>query len=102
MLSRLKTRFLIFWIMVASGLVTLISGLILWFAPRGAHSREAILYGLQKSTWLDIHPYFALLAVGMVAIHLVDKWRCLKVYLRSPLRKESLSQVKEIKCEIQM
>lgn len=96
MLSRLKVRFLIFWGMVVSGLVTLISGLILWFAPHGPYSKEAILYGLQKSTWLDIHPYFALLAIGLVAIHLVDKWRCLKIYFRSPFKKGMLIQEKEI------
>jgi len=98
MLSRLKTRFLIFWGMVISGLVTLVSGLILWFAPRGPHSREVILYGFQKSTWLDLHPYLALLTVGMVAIHLVDKWRCLKIYFRF---NRELAEEKEMKCEIQ-
>ncbi len=100
MLNRLNTRFLVFWGMVVSGLVTLISGLILWFAPRGPHSREVILYGLQKSTWLDIHPYFALLAIGLVAIHLIDKWRCLKIYFRSPFKRGMLIKEKEIKCEI--
>ncbi len=99
MLNMLK-RSLIFWGMVVSGLVTLISGLILWFAPRGPHSREIILYGFQKSTWLDIHPYFALLAIGLVALHLVDKRKCLKIYLRSPFKKGAPISEEKLTCEV--
>ncbi len=98
--NRLTTRFLIFWGMVVSGVVTLISGLILWFAPHGPHSKEVILYGLQKSTWLDIHPYVALLAIGLVAVHLIDKWRYLKIYTKSPFKKGLLIREKEIECEV--
>ena len=85
-ISRLTIRFLIFWGMVIGGTLTLISGLILWLAPHGSHSREILLYGLQKSVWLELHPYLAFMAVGLLTLHLIDKWRCLKVYVRSPIK----------------
>ena len=103
-IGRLTIRFLIFWGMVVSALLTVISGLILWLAPHGPQSSWAVLYGLQKSTWLDLHPYLAFLAIGLVSLHLFDKWRCLKIYFKSPLQGfvAQEKQRKEMICEAEV
>jgi|Deesub1362A_J573_1020465.scaffolds.fasta_scaffold00634_2 cytochrome b subunit of formate dehydrogenase len=78
-------KHVIFWSMIVTGILTLITGFVLWLAPKGSHSREAVIYGLQKSTWLDIHPWIAISAILLVGIHLIDRRVCLRLYLRNPL-----------------
>jgi|WetSurMetagenome_2_1015567.scaffolds.fasta_scaffold745888_1 hypothetical protein len=66
-------------ILILTGLVEAVSGLVLWFAlPSGIGRRglEQSYLGLSRYTWIDIHDWVAIALIVIVMIHLIlhRKW----------------------------
>jgi len=80
-----KTRIIIFYLLVVLGVATISTGAVLYFWPRGPQSGRIQVLSADKSTWQDIHTQASLLATVVLAVHLIENRRCVKVYVRETL-----------------
>ncbi len=84
-LRRLK-RIVLFYSMIATGLVTIVTGFILYFWPHGPRSGQLIILGFQKQFWQDIHTYFALFTAILIVLHIIENRACVRMYVRETLK----------------
>lgn len=75
-------RIVIFLSAVAIGLVSLFTGLVLYFWPHGPRSGQLVIMGLNKVGWSDLHTYSSMLALLIIAVHLVLNWKSIKLYMK--------------------
>lgn len=61
-------RVVVFFSAVALGIVSLLTGLVLYFWPRGPRSGWLVIMGLNKSGWSDLHAYSSILALLVIAV----------------------------------
>lgn len=96
--TRLMLLYIVFIAMTITGIISVVSGLVLWLgdggngyrggdgARRGYRANEImetyqsiekrnIILGLERSTWKDIHVYSSLACVILVLVHAVLNWR---------------------------
>ncbi|MCC6028529.1 MAG: hypothetical protein DSO01_04770 [Archaeoglobi archaeon] len=71
----------IFVIATIFGFLSLITGLILYFWPRGPRAGWIVLYGLDKQTWGEIHTYLSLISILAILIHLIVNRKSIKLYI---------------------
>ena len=69
------------WLLLVLGSLTFISGVVLLIMPGGPGSGEALLLGLSKHTWEDVHIYAGFAAAGCIVVHLAANVNALKYYL---------------------
>ncbi|MFH1786516.1 MAG: DUF4405 domain-containing protein [archaeon] len=55
--------------LLASFTVTGLSGVILFFSPRGPHSGVFSILSLYKATWISLHEKIGLLMVFLMLVH---------------------------------
>lgn len=86
--NRFYTRSFTTFLIVGTFLVLLLSGFILYVAPKGrvANWTGWAVVGIDKEQWGGIHINMALLFLGVSALHLFYNWKVLVNYLHS--RKE--------------
>ncbi|MEM1708583.1 MAG: DUF4405 domain-containing protein [Nitrososphaerota archaeon] len=77
-----SVRVVIFFSAVALGLVSLFTGLVLYFWPHGPRSGQLIIMGLNKTGWSDLHVYFSMLALLVIVVHLILNWKSIKLYVK--------------------
>jgi hypothetical protein len=72
-----------------SFLVMSITGVVLFFTPRGrvAHWVEWRMLGLTKDQWGALHIWFSLVFLVMAAFHIYFNWRSLLNYFRNKIRR---------------
>ncbi|MCL7395784.1 MAG: DUF4405 domain-containing protein [Thaumarchaeota archaeon] len=75
-------RVVVFFSAVALGIVSLLTGLVLYFWPRGPRSGWLVIMGLNKSGWSDLHAYSSILALLVIAVHLILNWKSIKLYVK--------------------
>lgn len=82
-LHAIKWRSLASFFLAISGIIILISGVILYIAPPGryAHAVDWRILGLDKGVWEALHTLFSYVAVIFAIIHLVVNWKILVNYL---------------------
>lgn len=82
-LHAIKWRNLASFFLTISGIIILISGVILYIAPPGhyAHAVDWRILGLDKGEWEALHTLFSYVAVIFAIIHLVVNWKALVNYL---------------------
>jgi len=77
-------NFIMFILLLFTGLIEAISGFVLWLMLPGgqgyqdnqsitAIARSTVIWG--RHTWIDIHDWFAVVIVVLVVIHLVLHWK---------------------------
>ena len=68
-----------------SFLIMMVSGIVLYVAPRGrvANWTDWTVLGMGKEAWSDLHMAAAVLFLAVVALHLFFNWRVLVNYVRS-------------------
>jgi hypothetical protein len=75
-----SAAFLAFLVLVISGLV------IRYSLPPGTGGREGggatVLWGLDRHEWGDWHFWFALIMLGLLALHVVQHWRWIVAMVR--------------------
>ncbi|WP_290598216.1 MULTISPECIES: DUF4405 domain-containing protein [unclassified Archaeoglobus] len=79
-------RIVLFYSMVATGIVTAITGLVLYFWPHGPKAGQLIIFGFQKQFWQDIHTYLALTAAILIILHVIENKACVRMYIRETLK----------------
>lgn len=79
-------RIVLFYSMIATGIVTAITGFILYFWPHGPRSGQLIIFGFQKQFWQDIHTYLALTAAILIILHVIENKACVRMYIRETLK----------------
>ncbi|MCS7135766.1 MAG: DUF4405 domain-containing protein [Nitrososphaerota archaeon] len=75
-------RIAIFFSAIALGLVSLFTGLVLYFWPHAPRSGQLIIMGLNKTGWSDFHTYSSMIALLVVAVHLILNWKSVKLYVK--------------------
>lgn len=78
----IRIRILIFALAVALGILSLATGLILYFWPHGPRAGQLIIFGMNKSGWGEIHTYASILALIVILIHLIVNRTSIKLYFR--------------------
>lgn len=75
-MNKSKLNYIIDFLAFVSFLITAVSGLaIKFFMPSGVRQgRFQEFFGIQKGTWSQIHDWFGILLIILVAIHLVLHW----------------------------
>ena len=84
-MGRLTARIILFYLMVALSLASLVTGLLLFFWPHGPRAGRIPLLGLTKGSWIDIHTYVSLLLVPVAVIHLLENRGCVILYIKKTL-----------------
>ena len=84
-LRKLK-RILLFYAMLAGGIVTMFTGLLLYFWPRGPRAGQLIILGFDKDFWKDLHTYTTIIAVVLILLHILENRACVKMYIRETLK----------------
>ncbi|GEM_PF-6810445 len=69
------------WLLLILGSLSFISGVVMLLMPSGPGSGEAMLLGISKHTWEDIHIYVSFAAAGCIVVHLAANVNALKYYL---------------------
>ncbi len=76
-----KLKIAIFITATIFGFLSLITGLILYFWPRGPRAGWVVLYGFDKPTWGEIHAHLSLISILAILIHLIINRRSIKFYI---------------------
>ena len=79
-MARLTTRAAIFYLMVASSIVTLVTGIILYLWPHGQRSGQLLFLEANKLAWSEWHTYVSLFALAVIIIHLIINRKLIKLY----------------------
>ncbi|MEM1956752.1 MAG: DUF4405 domain-containing protein [Archaeoglobaceae archaeon] len=82
MVARIRLRILIFALAVAFGVLSLATGLVLYFWPHGPRTGQLIVLGMTKSEWGEVHTWVSLLALIVIAVHLIVNRTSIKLYFR--------------------
>lgn len=75
-MSTVHLRIAVFLLLLVLGAFTILSGLILYFAPRGP--RSGYYYG--KETWRQVHMLSAFVTVAVLIFHLLLNRGAIKSY----------------------
>ena len=68
---------IIVWVLVA------VSGVILWVAPTGSRSGQALLlFELTKNDWKEIHLWVAVATLVVTIVHIIIDWKALRGVIR--------------------
>ncbi|MEM0215190.1 MAG: DUF4405 domain-containing protein [Archaeoglobaceae archaeon] len=78
----IRVRILIFAIALALGILSLITGLILYFWPHGPRSGQLIIFGMTKLGWSELHTYASILALIVILVHLIVNRTSIRLYFR--------------------
>jgi len=75
---------LITYLALLSFLVLLTSSIVIFLAPAGRISGQAVwtLLGLDRATWQSLHLSFGVIFVAVVLVHMAFHWQALVHYLR--------------------
>ncbi len=69
-------------IMFITGILTVLSGILLFGMPEGPGSGESVALGISKDGWILIHEWAGFIASGMLVIHLYLNRRPLIRYFK--------------------
>jgi hypothetical protein len=86
-MSRITFRASLFYSMLSLGLLTLVTGFILYLWPHGPRSGQLIFLGLNRSGWGTWHTYITLIAIALIVVHLLENRNCVDVYVKTTLEK---------------
>jgi mannose/fructose/N-acetylgalactosamine-specific phosphotransferase system component IIC len=83
---RLLPRVLVVSLLITGGLLTALTGFVLYFAPSGPQSGQTLLLGFTKDFWKNLHIYTAFSLIGIVAAHITLNRRTLIYYLKQTIK----------------
>ena len=86
-MSRITFRTSLFYSMLSLGLLTLVTGFILYLWPHGPRSGQLIFLGLNRSEWGTWHTYITLIAIALIVVHLLENRKCVDIYVKTTLGK---------------
>lgn len=77
----------LFYSMLGLGLLTLITGFILYLWPHGQRAGRLIFLGVNRSAWGELHTYISLIAIALIIVHLLGNRKRVDVYVKTTLGK---------------
>jgi predicted ferric reductase len=86
-MSRVAARSGMFYGMLAFGLLSLVTGFILYLWPHEQRAGRLIFAGVNKTVWSELHTYISVLAVILILLHLLENRRGVSVYVKTTLGK---------------
>ncbi len=86
---KLTLRAALFYLMVFLGIITLMTGLILYVWPRGPQSGKIEFLGLRKDDWRDFHMQTSIFLAFVLVIHLLENRNCVKTYIKTTIGSSS-------------
>jgi len=76
MIVKTKSNFWLDMSILVAFVTILLTGIILWLVlPEGRGSSTALLWGLTKNVWLDVHIWSGVVMFIGAAVHLLIHWR---------------------------
>ncbi len=69
--------------LLIAGLFQAFSGILLFFAPHGRYSGNALIFGIAKRDWVDYHAYVGFILIAIAVVHLALNWRWFVKNLKS-------------------
>ena len=70
-------------LLIVTWILIILSSIILYLAPSGFRAgQQALLFGLTKTTWSDIHFWIGVVTVAVTVIHVIIDWKALRGVLR--------------------
>jgi len=82
----LVVRIIVAALLLTLGVLSVLTGIILYTAPRGSGETVAA-FGITKSDWSTLHTYFSFGAAGTAVVHLYINWRALIYYLKKIVKR---------------
>ncbi len=61
--------------LIAVGLFQAVSGVLLFFGPKGPHTGKSLILGVEKEIWSTYHEYLGFVIIGLAVIHFLLNWR---------------------------
>lgn len=77
-----KLRILVFLLAIAFGVLSLATGLVLYFWPQGPRAGWIEVLGMRKAEWGELHSYVSFLALLVILVHLVVNRKSIGLYFR--------------------
>ena len=84
-LKRLK-RIILFYIVVISGIITTITGFVLYFWPKGPRAGKLLILGCTKGFWKDLHTWVTIFTFIVILLHLIENRKAIKLYIKETLK----------------
>jgi len=78
----LRLRIMIFVLALILGILSLLTGLILYLWPHGPRAGQLMIFGMTKSSWGELHALFSLLSLFIIVVHLVVNRKSIMFYWR--------------------
>ncbi|ACB40102.1 conserved hypothetical protein [Pyrobaculum neutrophilum V24Sta] len=78
-------RAIVIMLLIASGVIMAISGVVLYFAPSGPGSGNAVILGATKHFWNNLHTYTGFSIIGLATAHVILNRRSLLFYTKKLL-----------------
>ena len=86
-MSRIAVKSSLFYSMLALGLLSLVTGFILYLWPHGQREGRLIFSGINKTAWAEWHTYISLVAIALIIVHLLENRKGVDRYVRTTLGK---------------
>lgn len=86
-MTRLTAKTTLFYSMLVMGLLSLVTGFILYFWPHAQRAGRLIFFGLNKTFWSEWHTYLSVIAVVLIVVHLLENRKCVDLYVKTTLGK---------------
>jgi hypothetical protein len=78
----LRLRIMIFVLALFLGILSLLTGLILYLWAHGPRAGQLMIFGLTKSGWGELHALFSLLSLFIIVVHLLVNRNSIRFYWR--------------------
>jgi hypothetical protein len=75
-----KIRIAIFALALLLGILSLATGLILYFWPHGPRAGQLEIFGFTKNGWAELHTWFSILSLIVIAVHLAVNRTSIRMY----------------------
>jgi hypothetical protein len=86
-MSGITFRTSLFYSMLSLGLLTLVTGFVLYLWPHGPRSGQLIFLGLNRNGWGTWHTYITVIAIALIVVHLLENRKCVDIYVKTTLGK---------------
>jgi len=87
LMSRISVKASLFYSMLALGVLTLVTGFVLYIWPHGQRAGRLIFFGIDKTAWVEWHTYISLAAIALIVVHMLENRKCVDVYVKTTLGK---------------
>jgi hypothetical protein len=74
-MKKVKVNYFVDLLLVISGLISIVSGVIMFFAPSGPGSSLFTFLGVTKHSWGEWHKWSGMTMAVLVILHFILHWK---------------------------